>query len=85
MSPEDITSIGPRADFAFLLTVSAGQTVSLEFDYSGAFASPGGAYRLSWEKQLNAQTWPISVTVQPPGRPSRRWTSDLSVDRHFAA
>ena len=42
VSAEDITSEGSRAVFAYFLTVPKGQTVSLEFDYSGPFAAPGG-------------------------------------------
>jgi Protein of unknown function (DUF4012) len=85
VSAEDITSEGSRAVFAYFLTVPKGQTVSLEFDYSGPFAAPGGGYQLGWEKELNALPWPIAVEVQAPGRPLRHWTSDLSVDRQFTA
>jgi len=85
VSAEDITNGTSQADFAYFLLVPAGQTVSLEFDYSGAFSSSGSSYQLTWEKQLNALTWPITVDVQLPGQPVRHWSSDLSVDRQFSA
>jgi Protein of unknown function (DUF4012) len=85
VSAEDITSEGSRAVFAYFLTVPKGQTVSLEFDYSGPFAAPGGGYQLGWEKELNALTWPIAIDVHAAGRPLRRWTTDLSVDRQIGA
>lgn len=42
---------------------------------------PPERYRVEWEKQINAPTWPVSATaVTPDGRRSR-WASDLGVDR----
>jgi hypothetical protein len=65
--------------------LATGETVSIEFDFSGPFAAPIGGYQLVWEKELNALTWPIALDVQLPGQPPHHWTSDLSVDRHFNA
>jgi Protein of unknown function (DUF4012) len=85
VSAEDITTEGSRTVFAYFLSVPKGKTVSLEFDYSGPFAAPGGAYQLGWEKELNALPWPIALDVQMPAHPLQHWASDLSVDRHFTA
>ena len=85
VSAEEITNGTSQTGFAYFLLVPVGQTVSLEFDYSGAFSSSGGSYQLAWEKQLNALTWPITVDVQLPGQPVRHWSSDLSLDRAFSA
>jgi hypothetical protein len=84
VSAEDVTTEGSRAVFAYFLTVARGKTVSLEFDYSGPFAAPGGGYQLSWEKELNALRWPIAVDVQTARRQSLHWASDLSTDRLFS-
>ena len=85
VSAEDITTGTSQTDFAYFLLVPVGETVSLEFDYSGPFSSSGSSYQLTWEKQLNALTWPVTLDVQLPGRPVRHWSSDLSVDRVFSA
>jgi hypothetical protein len=85
VSAEDITSGNSLTTFAYFLLVPMGQTVSLEFDYSGPFEASGASYQLAWEKQLNALTWPITVDVQLPGQAARHWSSDLSVDRGFSA
>jgi Protein of unknown function (DUF4012) len=84
VSAEDVTTEGSRAVFAYFLTVAKGKTVSLEFDYSGPFAALGGGYQLSWEKELNALSWPIAVDVQTAWHQSLHWASDLSIDRLFS-
>lgn len=84
VSAEDITSGTSLTTFAYFLLVPMGQTVSLEFDYSGPFEASGASYQLAWEKQLNALTWPITVDAQLPGQAARHWSSDLSVDREFS-
>ncbi|MBJ7595684.1 MAG: DUF4012 domain-containing protein [Candidatus Dormibacteraeota bacterium] len=81
VSAEDITTVGLRADFAYLLTVPPGQSVTLQFDYSGPFATPGGGYKLTWEKQANALTWPIMGVARLPGNRTNNWVSDLASDR----
>jgi hypothetical protein len=85
VSAENIASEGSRVVFAYFLTVPKGQTVSLEYDYSGPFAALGGQCSLGSEKELNALTWPISVDVRTPRQPPHHRTADLSVDRRFNA
>jgi hypothetical protein len=85
VSTEDVVDGASSTDYAYFLLVPKGQTVSLELDYSGPFSASGNGYQLTWEKQLNALTWPITVDVHLPGQPVRQWSSDLDTDRVFSA
>ena len=84
VSAEDIRTEANRAVFAYFLSVPLGQSVTLEFDYTTGSGLQGGGYALSWEKQVNALPYPITVDIDAPGRSPLHFTSDMSVDRTFS-
>lgn len=78
---------GGRLWIAFDLIIDVNGTTALTFLYDGFFAqvAPNGSvsYQISWERQIDALTWPISVEVQLPGGHDFEAHSDLSVDRRW--
>ena len=84
-SPEDFGVENNREWVAYDLILDVNGTTTVTFLYSGHFArvASNGAvsYQLTWERQINSLTWPISVEMQLPGGITRRFHSDLNIDR----
>lgn len=88
VAPESITYTFAREDVAYWLIVPLGGSAAVTISYDGPFADitrPAELYRLTWEKQNGAMTWPVQVTITMPGRPPQRWQTDLSHDRTWWA
>ncbi len=65
-SPEDVTTERGRLAVAYFLVVPRGGDATLEIDYRGHLAQTQGGvlgYRLRWDKQVQALSWPARVTV----------------------
>jgi hypothetical protein len=83
-SPERVEYVNHRQIIAYWLTIPANGQATLTVDYSGPFADitlVPERYNLLWDKQINALSWPASVTVVGPGGARTHWTGDLSVSR----
>ncbi|MBJ7596304.1 MAG: DUF4012 domain-containing protein [Candidatus Dormibacteraeota bacterium] len=87
VAPEAITYVFQRQDIAYWLIVPKGGSATVTMTYEGPFAdisrSPT-AYALNWERQNGALTWSISLSVAMPRSITRRWNTDLSVDRAWS-
>ena len=87
-SPEDVGVEDNRQWVAYRLILDVNETTTVTFLYDGPFAhvAPNGSmsYELAWERQINALTWPITLTVQLPSGNKSQFQSDLSVDRRWA-
>ena len=89
VSPGDFGVEGNRQWVAYDLIIDVNATTSMTFVYEGPFAqvAKNGSvlYQLTWEKQINALTWPISVQVQLPGGHNLPFRSELNIDRRWQA
>jgi Protein of unknown function (DUF4012) len=87
VSPEDFGVENGRPWVAYDLILDVNATTTLTFLYDGPYAtvaSNGSVdYRVAWERQINALTWPISFEVQFLGGSNFRFQSDLSIDRRW--
>ena len=65
-----------------------GSSEQITLTYAGPLAdislSPE-RYRLTWVKQVNALSWPVSVSVRMPNGRAQRWSSALSADQTWSA
>jgi hypothetical protein len=86
-SPEDYGVEDNRQWVAYDLILDVNETTAVTFVYDGPFAHVGSngslSYELTWERQINALTWPISVEIHLPNGKSAAFQSDLSIDRQW--
>jgi hypothetical protein len=87
VAPGAVTWELSREAIGFWLIVPYGGSATLTLDYSGPFANISVTpehYALVWEKQINALTWPVTVTVTMPDGRSYHWSSSLVTDRSWS-
>ena len=88
VAPGAVTWELNREAIGFWLIVPYGGSATLTLDYSGPFANISVTpehYALVWEKQINALTWPVTVTVTMPNGRSYHWSSHLTTDESWSA
>jgi hypothetical protein len=88
VAPGAVTYELNREAIGFWLIVPYGGSATLTLDYAGPFANISVTpeqYALVWEKQINALTWPVTVTVTLPNGRSYHWLSSLVTDQSWTA
>jgi len=87
VSPEDFGVEDNRQWVAYRIILDANATTTVTFLYDGPFAHVAAnglvSYQLAWERQINALTWPINVSVHLPDGRNLQFQSDLSIDRRW--
>ena len=87
VAPGAVTYELNREAIGFWLIVPYGGSATLTLDYTGPFANISVTpehYALVWEKQINALTWPVTVTVTMPDGRSYHWSSSLVTNRSWS-
>ena len=87
VAPGAVTYELSREAIGFWLIVPYGGSATLMLDYTGPFANISVTpehYALVWEKQINALTWPVTVTVTMPNARSYHWSSSLVTNRSWS-
>ena len=87
VAPGAVTYELNREAIGFWLIVPYGGSATLTLDYTGPFANISVSpehYALVWEKQINALTWPVTVTVTMPDGRSYHWSSTLVTNRSWS-
>ena len=87
VAPEAVTYELHRQAIAYWLVLPRGQSATVVLHYSGPFADISEQperYSLVWGKQVNALTWPISVSIRLPTGPATRHIAQLRGDTTFA-
>jgi hypothetical protein len=87
VGPEAVTYDFQREGIGYFVIVPRNGTVTIVLKYEGPFADISQfptAYKLNWERQNGALTWPVDLTVSMPKSGIRHWSSDLSVDRSWS-
>jgi hypothetical protein len=76
-----------REAIAYYLVVPYGGSATLTLDYSGPFAGAAVSperYTLAWQKQINALTTTVQVSVTMPSGRTYHWSSSLVTDHTFS-